>query len=449
MGYPNERLTRVRRGSQSQRVKKMAATRCALATALLVVAAACTRAPATTAPSAASSARESLSSTAPAATDLAVTVTESTYGALALQTAKGAECSADLTAVAPAFGEAAPTALPAQIATAAGIVRWNYPAPRLPTAIAYYRISCRSGSAAGSANGQFSVSRGPMVASALTVRLSTDSPPRESFNPNASLVPLRDAALARMRSTLASEWKSATRGLGGLQVLDQSADITIFVLAAHGTSVHRRSYGDGSEDIVVYVEGELGQKTVENTIATTLHEIGHIWCCTGEDADDGGHWKTKLRDPGLYGVDKYGLMTDPVTCVAFGSVLSCPNRFSDREMRALGFATFPPPVPDPCVVQAQSISGKLAPIQTQLADLNAQIISANAQLAAIDSQLNAIRAQYPNGAPPAVVNQANALVAQYNSLNTQNNARIAQFNALLETSRSLAAQLNALPCDAS
>jgi hypothetical protein len=316
-------------------------------------------------------------------------------------------------------------------------------------ATAYYRVSCRTGSSSASANGQFSVSRGPMVANALTVRLSTDNPPREPFNPNASLVPLRDAALARMRTTLAAEWKSATRGLGGLQVVEQSADITIFVLAAHGTSVHRRSFNDGSEDIVIYVEGELGQKTVENTIATTLHEIGHIWCCAGADADDGGHWKTKLRDPGLYGVDKFGLMTDPVTCVAFGSVLSCPNRFSDREMRALGFATFPPPAPDQCVTAAQSISAKLGPLQAQLTDLNTQITAANAQLGAIDAQLSAIRAQYPNGAPPAIVNQANGLVAQYNSLSSQNNARIAQFNALLDTSRSYAAQLNALPCDAS
>src|SRR6185295_15695378 len=98
----------------------------------------------------------------------------------------------------------------------------------------------------------------------------------------------------------------------------------------------------------------------------------------------------------------------------------CPNRFSDREMRALGFTTFPPAAPDPCVIQAQSIGAKLAPLQTQLADLNAQISSANAQLASLDAQISAIRAQYPNGAPPAVVAQGNALIAQYNSLNTQN-----------------------------
>ena len=425
----------------------MGATRRALAVAVIIVAAACTRTPATAAPHSSSDAL-STPSVAPAPTDLGVTVTESAYGTLALQTAKGAECSAELTALAPSFGEAPPSALPAQVATSAGIIRWTYAAPRLPVTTAYYRVSCRAGSVSGSSTGQFSVARGPMVATALTVRLSTDSPPRESFVPVASLVPLRDAAIARMRATLAAEWKSATRGLGGIQVVEQSADITIFVIAAHGISVHRRA-ADGSEDIVVYVEGELGQKTVENTIATTLHELGHIWCCEGPDADSGGHWMAKQRDPGLYGVDKYGLMTDPVTCVAFGAVLSCPNRFSDREMRALGFATFPPPIPDPCVVQAQSIAAKLAPMQGQLNALNSQINTANAQLAAIDAQLSAIRAQYPNGAPPNVVAQANALVAQYNSLNTQNNARIDQYNALLATDKALVAQLNALPCDPS
>ena len=432
--------------SHSRLVKNMTATRRALTLAVIIVAAACTRTPATAAPS--SSDALPLPSVGASADRPPVTVTESAYGTLALQTAKGAECSAELTALAPSFGEAPPSALPAQVATSVGIIRWTYAAPRLPVTTAYYRVSCHAGSVSGSTTGQFSVARGPMVATALTVRLSTDSPPRESFAPIASLVPLRDAAIARMRSTLASEWKSATRGLGGIQVVEQSADITIFVIAAHGISVHRRA-ADGSEDIVVYVEGELGQKTVENTIATTLHELGHIWCCEGPDADGGGHWKTKERDLGLYGVDKYGLMTDPVTCVSFGSVLSCPNRFSDREMRALGFATFPPPAPDPCVVQAQSIAAKLAPMQGQLAALNSQINTANAQLASIDAQLNAIRAQYPNGAPPNVVAQANALVAQFNTLNTQNNTRIDQYNALLATNRSLVAQLNALPCDPS
>jgi hypothetical protein len=386
--------------------------------------------------------------TIPIPTDLPVVVTESLYGTLALQTAKGAECSAELRAAAPQFGEAPPSALPAQLATSAGIVRWTYAAPRLPGATAYYTVACRSGAASGTATGMFSVDRGPIRASSLTVRVSTDAPSRESFAPVASLVPLRDAALARMRATLANEWKSATRGIGTLSVVEQSADITIFVLAARGTSVHRRAE-DGSEDIVVYVEGQLGQKTVENTVATTLHELGHIWCCVGPEADSGGHWKTNVRDSGLYGVDKYGLMTDPVTCVIFGALVSCPNRFSDREMSALGFTSFPPPAPDPCITQAISVRGQYNTTLSQIAVLESQIANGNAQLAAIDAQLKTLRALYPLGAPPNIVAQESALVAQYNGQIAQNNARIDQYNALASRSRSFAAQLNSLPCDPS
>jgi hypothetical protein len=422
--------------------------------AALALAAACgsVAAPASATPS--SSAPASASASAPLSlalagpTDLPVRVTESVYGALTLQTAKDAECSAELRAAAPSFGEAPPSALPARLASGAGIVRWTYPAPRVPGATAYYTVACHSGAASGTATGMFSVDRGPIVASALTVRVSTDAPPRESFAPVASLVPLRDAAVARMRSTLATEWKSATRGLGALTIVEHSADITLFVLAARGTSVHRRA-PDDSEDIVVYVEGELGQKTVENSVATALHELGHIWCCQGPDADAGGHWQTKLRDAGLYGVDKYGLMTDPVTCVIFSAVTSCPNRFSDREMRALGFTSFPPPASDPCVTQALSLNAQYGAATSEIAGLEPQIAAGKARLASLDAQITTLRAQYPSGAPPAVVGTFDGLVAQYNSLIAQNNARIDQYNALAAHSRSLAARLNALPCDAS
>lgn len=430
----------------------MAAPRRAFALGLILVAAACTRTTAAAVPSGSPSG--SLPNAAPATTavpaptELPMAVTESAYGTLALKTAKGAECSAELTAVAPIFGEAPPAALPAQLAADGGIVRWTYAAPRLPGSTAYYRVVCRAGAASATATGAFSVARGPMAASAFTVSLSPDTPPGESFAPVAALAPLRDEAIARMRATLPSEWMRATRGLGGVQIVERSADITIFVVAARGTSVHRTA-SDGSEDIVVYVEGDLGPKTVENAVATALHELGHIWCCRGPGSDGGGHWLTKERDGGLYGVDKYGLMTDPVTCVAFGAVLSCPNRFSDREMRALGFTSFPPPPPDPCIVQAQSIGARLAPTQTQLTSLGARIRTAGAQLGGLDAQIGALRAQYPNGVPPNVVAQINALIDQYNALNTQNNARIDEYNALLAESRSLGAQLNALPCDAS
>ena len=128
-------------------------------------------------------------------------------------------------------------------------------------------------------------------------------------------------------------------------------------------------------------------------------------------------------------------MTDPVLCLEFGTVLSCPNRFSDREMRAIGFSTFPPPIPDACVTQALAVDA-------QLAALDRQIETAKGTLAGLDAQIKTIERQYPNGIPPAIYPGYVALVGQYNDLNAQTNVRIGQYNGLL-------AQRRGLPCDTS
>jgi len=95
------------------------------------------------------------------------------------------------------------------------------------------------------------------------------------------------------------------------------------------------------------------------------------------------------------------------TCVSFGAVLSCPNRFSDREMAALGFTNFPPPAPDPCITQ---------------------VLSLQSQLNSLGAQITAIEAQYPRGIPSSIYDSYVAMVNQYNSL---------------------VSRRNALPCDAS
>jgi hypothetical protein len=272
----------------------------------------------------------------------------------------------------------------------------------VPSGTAGYTVQCQGDAASETKTGNFTIPTHPIVATSLTVRVTTETPPNEQFNPDPSLVPLRDASLAKIKATLATEWKAATRGLGSLLVDDRSADITMFVIAARGTSVHRRNPADDSQDIVLYVsDQQLGVRSVENNVAVALHELGHIWCCYGPDANDTGHWTTKQVSPGLYGVDKYGLMTDPVTCVSFGAVLSCPNRFSDREMVALGFTNFPPPAPDPCITQALSL-------QSELNSLGAQI--------------RAIETQYPRGIPSAMYDSYVAMVNQYNALVSRRNA---------------------------
>jgi len=357
----------------------------------------------------------------PGATVLPLSVTEVKYGALSVRTAPGARCSVFLQIGGGYYGDTPPGTLPEQSAGPDGLVSWTYPTPRIPSGTANYTARCDSATASETKAGAFSIPTRPLVAASLTVRVTAEAPPHETFNPEPSLVPLRDASLARITATLATEWKSATRGLGSLQVVDSSADITMFVVAARGTSVHRTSLSDDSQDVLIYVSGELGPRSVENNVAVALHELGHIWCCHGPDASEAGHWATKQPSPGLYGVDKYGIMNEPVLCTQFGSILSCPNRFSDREMVALGFTDFPPPAPDPCIQQGLALRSQIGSARTTLADL--------------DAQIRAIEAQYPGGAPPAVYNNYLSLIAQYNALNDQTNEKIRQ--------------LNGLPCDSS
>jgi hypothetical protein len=349
-----------------------------------------------------------------------LSVTDVKYGQLSLRTAPGARCKVSLQIAGGFYGDAPPGALPEQVAGPDGLVSWTYPTPRIPSGTAGYSARCET-STASEKTGAFWIPTRPMSAASLTVRVTTDAPPHETFNPDPSLVPLRDASFASIKATLANEWKSATRGLGSLQVVDASADITMFVIAARGTSVHRTSLSDDSQDILIYVSGDLGPRSVENNVAVALHELGHIWCCRGPDASEAGHWATKLPSPGLYGVDKFGIMNEPVLCTQFGAILSCPNRFSDREMVALGFTSFPPPAPDPCIQQGLA--------------LRSQIGIARTTLASLDAQIRAIEAQYPGGAPPNVYSNYLSLIGQYNALNDQTNEKIRQ--------------LNGLPCDSS
>lgn len=366
----------------------------------------------------------------PAVTPLPISVTDAKYGLLSVRTVPGARCQADLRITAGTYGDVPPGTLPGTSAGPDGFVTWTYSAPRVPSGTAGYTVRCQGDAASELKTGNFTIPTRPIVASSLTVRVTTELPPHEQVNEDPALVARRDESFAKIKATLATEWKSATRGMGSLQVDDKSADITMFVIAASGTSVHRTSLGDDSQDILIYVSDERGcrdappfscPRTVENNVAVALHELGHIWCCHGPGATETGHWAEKQLSPGLYGVDKHGLMNEPVLCTRFGAILSCPNRFSDREMVALGFTNFPAPAPDPCITQGLSLRSQINTIDSQLANLNTQI--------------KAIETQYPGGAPPAVYNNYVALVSQYNTLVGRQNA--------------LVGQLNGLPCDSS
>jgi hypothetical protein len=400
-------------------------------------------------PAASAAPTEGVSASVPVAAPATVNVkvTESKYGSVAVKTDAGAECSVEVAVAYGAVGQNPVPTLAAQVAPVTGVLRWTYGSPRIPQSRGEHRVRCNlPGVKSDTAIAIFDTYRAPMTATALTVHVTTDLAPDVRLNPDPSLVPLRDAAVAKMKSTLAAEWKAATRGLGSLQVVDDSADITVFVYAARGTSVNRLGH-DGSEDILIYASDKFGPETVENLIATTLHELGHIWCCRGEGAKEGGHWQENLRDPGLYGVDKYGLMTEPVTCVTFGAIVSCPNRFSDREMRALGFTSFPPVTPDPCVTQGLSLSAKVASFDASLTTIKNQIDANRGRSAGLLDQLRALEAQYPYGLPPVQFAQYETLRAQYNSLIDANNRLIDQYNATLDQAKAMDAQMRSLPCD--
>jgi hypothetical protein len=399
----------------------------ALATALLALVIAC--APPSSGPDASPTAAASQPGGA-VTPPLPISVTDAKYGLLSVRTAPGARCQADLRITAGTYGDAPPTTLAGTSAGPDGFVTWTYVTPRVPSGTAGYTVTCQGDAASEAKTGNFTIPTRPMVASSLTVRVTTDLPLQEQVTVDPALVARRDESFASIKATLATEWKTATRGMGSLQVADSSADITMHVIAARGTSVHRTSLGDDSQDILIYVSDERGctaspqfscPRTVENNVAVALHELGHIWCCHGPGATDSGHWAEKLPSPGLYGVDKHGLMNEPVLCTRFGAILSCPNRFSDREMVALGFSNFPPPAPDPCITQSLSLRSQVNTIESDLADLAAQI--------------KAIETQYPRGAPPAVYDNYVSLVAQY--------------NALVGRQNTLVGQLNGLPCDSS
>ncbi|TMF64062.1 MAG: hypothetical protein E6I14_04090 [Chloroflexi bacterium] len=126
-------------------------------------------------------------------------------------------------------------------------------------------------------------------------------------------------------------------------------------------------------------------------------------------------------------------MTHPVTCLVGRGLESCPNRFSERELRTMGFTQIPAPPADPCVTQRNVLGARLL---TQGATVDA----AKAQAAVVKAKIDAIVAQYPSRQlPPDVYNTYIGLVDQYNALANDIDAKVAAYNATVD-------QLNALPC---
>jgi hypothetical protein len=157
-----------------------------------------------------------------------------------------------------------------------------------------------------------------------------------------AFVPARDRDVAALRRSLAASWRTATRGLSALELTDGPADLVITVLPGRDTPVNVTA-ADGSQTIFLFVADQRTVFSSDNAVAIAMHELGHVWCCSGPDADGTGHWAVPVADPQLSGVDRFGLMNHPVQCVLSGTIESCPDRFSERELRAMGFTAIPAP----------------------------------------------------------------------------------------------------------
>jgi len=141
----------------------------------------------------------------------------------------------------------------------------------------------------------------------------------------ARLPELRDS----VAGALPAAWATATSGRGQLAVRTD-ADIDVELDGTSGTSAltqHKLGGRVVSRTIAVHTIEGSRRLSVGELLVTTLHELGHIWCCFGPGTKD-GHWTDAPT-----GFSSVGLMYSPMTCtVTKGSDPICPSVFSDREL---------------------------------------------------------------------------------------------------------------------
>ena len=379
---------------------------------------------------------------APTASPVPLTIASSSYGALELKTLPGDSCDVAIKVEPGVFGDGPPKTLAGR-ADATGTVSFTYAAPLVPAGNGRHEVTCTGAVGARSTWSQFDIGLRTLDAKSFTARVQGVDPITGLDGLTAKLDPAlvaaRDASVARLNKTLVKEWSAATRGLGALKLVPSSADIAIYVVPGRSNSVHLTS-PDGSQRILLFMVDDLGPVSTENSVAVALHELGHIWCCRGADAGPDGHWLASIADPLLQGVDRFGLMTHPVTCLVFPGFVTCPNRFSERELHTMGFAEVPPPPADPCVTQANALVTKITALDASLAFSRATIDSTNARLGNIEGQIASMERAYPGGMPPDVYAVYTSLINQYNGLVNENNARVDAFNQDLDQRNALARQ---------
>jgi hypothetical protein len=421
--------------------------RAALIGVVLAACASGANAPRTTSPVSATSAAPTFAQ--PTLTP--VRITESTYGRVVASTTPGAPCKVEVHVGPPQFGD---VPLPSVDATAdaSGALAVSYTAPALPKQTARYVLTCGSGATAGTAGADFPIAGYPIPATHFTARIKVagvnDVIDGVTARPDPSLSAVRDRDVDLLTRTLVSEWSAATRGLSTVELVTSApADIVLTVVTARTNSFLSRSSADGSMAIFMFPGDDGGILSADNFVAVALHELGHIWCCFGPDASADGHWAQAIADPLLQGVDRFGLMNHPVSCIVFAAgVESCPNRFSDRELRTMGFTQIPPPARNPCVDQKNALLAQLTTMKGQLASAKAALDATDASLVTMNQQIKSLEAQYPNGMPPDVYSNYLALIDRYNAAVKTEHAQVDAYNGLSAQNNSLVSQVNGLLC---
>ena len=379
---------------------------------------------------------------APTALPVPLSVASSTYGALEIKTQPGDSCDVAVKVEPGVFGDGPPKTLAGK-ADATGTLTFTYPAPLIPAGPGRHEVTCTGSLGARSTWSPFDVGLKGLDAKSFTARIQGVDPIAGldglTTKLEPSLIAARDASVTRLNETLVKEWSAATRGLGTLKLVPSSADIVIYVVPGRSNSLHLTS-PDGSQRILLFMVDDLGPVSIANSVAVALHELGHIWCCRDADSGADGHWLKSIPDPQLQGVDRFGLMTHPVTCLVFPGFVTCPNRFSERELHAMGFAEVPPPPADACVTQANALVTKINALDASLASSRATIDATNARLTGLEGQIGSMERAYPGGMPADVYSIYTSLINQYNSLVNENNARVDDHNRDLEQRNALARQ---------
>ena len=376
-----------------------------------------------------------------------LTIVESAYGRLVARTAAGARCTLEVRAGPPRYGDTPPATVDGT-ADASGTLTITYSAPPLPRQTARHTLTC--GTAV--ANADVPIAGYPITPQHFTARIRVAGPTEQiegvTARPEPSLAAARDRDVDALTKTLATEWSTATRGLSRVALVAAApADIVLTVVAARTNSYLSRWSGDGSMAIFLFPAADATVLSPDNFVGVALHELGHIWCCSGPDASPDGHWAQPIADPLLQGIDRFGLMNHPVSCIVFAAgIESCPNRFSERDLRAMGFTQIPPPPRNACVDTKDTLLEQLAGLKDGLAAAKAALDATDASLANLNAQIKALEARYPSGMPPDVYASYSALIDRYNAGVATERTQVAAYNALLAQSNGVIDQLNQLLC---